>query len=81
MVIELGLKDVEVILGIGGGKTLDTAKAVSYMADLPVVIVPTVASTDVPCSALSVLYTDEGDFDCYSKSLSTIRGGYLFRWD
>lgn len=65
MVTELGLKDVEVILGIGGGKTLDTAKAVSYTADLPVVIVPTVASTDAPCSALSVLYTDEGDFDCY----------------
>ncbi|WP_339315953.1 glycerol dehydrogenase [Paenibacillus sp. FSL R10-2734] len=65
LVLQLGLKDVEVVLGIGGGKTLDTAKAVSFMADLPVVIVPTVASTDAPCSALSVLYTDEGDFDCY----------------
>ncbi|OMD40032.1 glycerol dehydrogenase [Paenibacillus odorifer] len=65
MALELGLKDVEVVLGIGGGKTLDTAKAVSYMSELPVVIVPTVASTDAPCSALSVLYTDAGDFDCY----------------
>jgi glycerol dehydrogenase len=65
IMLELGLNNVNVILGIGGGKTLDTAKAVSYMADLPVVIVPTVASTDAPCSALSVLYTDEGDFDCY----------------
>lgn len=65
MVVALGSSGAEVIVGIGGGKTLDTAKAVSYMADLPVVIVPTVASTDAPCSALSVLYTDEGDFDCY----------------
>lgn len=65
IVLELGLNDAEVILGIGGGKTLDTAKAVSHMAGLPVVIVPTVASTDAPCSALSVLYTDEGDFDYY----------------
>ncbi|MEK5415679.1 glycerol dehydrogenase [Paenibacillus odorifer] len=65
IVAALGLKDAEVIIGIGGGKTLDTAKAVSHMSNLPVVIVPTVASTDAPCSALSVLYTDEGDFDCY----------------
>ncbi|KGE16260.1 glycerol dehydrogenase [Paenibacillus wynnii] len=56
---------VDVILGIGGGKTLDTAKAVSHFAALPVIIVPTVASTDAPCSALAVLYTDDGDFDSY----------------
>lgn len=63
LVVELNSSDV--ILGIGGGKTLDTAKAVSHFASLPVVIVPTVASTDAPCSALSVLYTEEGEFDRY----------------
>ncbi|MDN5330877.1 MAG: glycerol dehydrogenase [Tepidanaerobacteraceae bacterium] len=55
----------EVIVGIGGGKVLDTAKAVAYFLSLPVVIVPTVASTDAPCSALSVIYTDEGVFSKY----------------
>ena len=65
IVAALDSKGVEVIVGIGGGKTLDTAKAVSYVTNLPVIIVPTVASTDAPCSALSVLYTDEGEFDCY----------------
>lgn len=54
-----------VIVGVGGGKTLDTAKAVAYYAKLPVVIVPTIASTDAPCSALSVIYTDEGVFESY----------------
>ena len=55
----------EVIVGIGGGKTLDTAKAVAYKLKLPVAVVPTIASTDAPCSALSVIYTQAGEFKRY----------------
>lgn len=58
-------KNSDIIIGVGGGKTLDTAKALAYYSDLPVIIVPTIASTDAPCSALSVLYTEEGIFDEY----------------
>lgn len=53
------------VAGIGGGKTLDTAKAVAYSLGNPVIIVPTLASTDAPCSALSVIYTPEGEFKRY----------------
>ena len=52
----------EVIIGAGGGKVLDTARAVAADLELPVVNCPTVASSDAPCSALSVLYTDGGAF-------------------
>jgi glycerol dehydrogenase len=51
-----------VIVGAGGGKLLDAARAVAADLDLPVVNCPTLASSDAPCSALSVIYTDEGVF-------------------
>ena len=53
------------IIGAGGGKVLDTARATAADLELPVVNCPTVASSDAPCSALSVVYTEQGEFDKY----------------
>lgn len=49
----------DVVVGLGGGKTLDAAKAVAHGMGVPVIAVPTVASTDAPCSALSIVYRSE----------------------
>lgn len=49
-----------VIVGSGGGKVLDAARAAAADLRLPVVCCPTVASSDAPCSALSVIYSEAG---------------------
>jgi glycerol dehydrogenase len=53
---------VDVLVGMGGGKTIDTAKIAADRAGLPVVITPTIASTDAPCSACAVIYSPDGIF-------------------
>ncbi|MBE9927488.1 MULTISPECIES: glycerol dehydrogenase [Cellulosimicrobium] len=59
---ELG---ADVIVGIGGGSTIDAVKAAGHLRGIRWVSVPTVASTDAPCSALSVIYTEDGAFEEY----------------
>jgi len=50
------------VVGIGGGKTLDSAKAVAAGAGLPSAVVPTIASTDAPCSSLAIIYNADGSY-------------------
>ena len=54
-----------IVIGAGGGKVLDTSRAVASDLGLPQVNCPTIASSDAPCSALSVVYTDAGVVEQY----------------
>lgn len=59
------LSGADVVVAVGGGKVIDTAKAVGYKADIPVIVAPTAASSDAPCSRLSVIYNKDGSFNRY----------------
>lgn len=52
------------VIGLGGGKAIDTSKCVAEGEAL--IIVPTIAATDAPTSHSAVLYTEDGEFDDYA---------------
>ncbi len=54
---------IDCLIAVGGGKCVDAGKCIAYRVGVPVVIVPTLASNDAPCSALSVMYSDAGVMD------------------
>tara|TARA_Y100001933_G_scaffold264502_1_gene330466 strand:+ start:2033 stop:3127 length:1095 start_codon:yes stop_codon:yes gene_type:complete len=53
------------LLAAGGGKVLDTTRAASAALSRPFIAFPTVASTDSPCSAISVIYDHRGVYDTF----------------
>jgi glycerol dehydrogenase len=49
---------VDVVIAAGGGKGIDTGKAISRHLDAPVITVPTIASNDAPTSKIYVVYDE-----------------------
>lgn len=64
-VAALAGEQVDCVIALGGGKCVDAGKAIAHRLGargegVHTVVVPTLASNDAPCSAVSVLYTPDG---------------------
>nr|WP_321351465.1 NAD(P)-dependent glycerol-1-phosphate dehydrogenase [uncultured Methanoregula sp.] len=57
---EKAAKGMDFLIGVGGGRVIDTAKIVSYNLDLPFISVPTAASHDGIASARASVSMAEG---------------------
>lgn len=55
--------NVDFIVGVGGGKALDTSKCLADMLGVKIITVPTIVSTCAASSALAVMYTENHAFD------------------
>ncbi len=52
----------DLLFGVGGGKALDTVKALGLRLGKPVFAFPTIASTCAACTAVAILYHPDGSF-------------------
>ncbi len=57
------------IIGVGGGKSLDTAKLLAHQCNLPIITIPTSGATCAAWTALSNIYSPTGAFQ-YDVSLN-----------
>lgn len=64
--------EADAIIGVGGGKVLDTVKGAAHLCHIKKVLIPTLASNCAPWTPLSVIYNEEGAMTHYEIYPSSI---------
>jgi glycerol dehydrogenase len=67
---ELVSDDTDLIVGVGGGKVLDTTKAVCFETKRPFVAIPTIAATCAAVTNLAIKYTEDGVYEGFDTYLT-----------
>jgi glycerol dehydrogenase len=62
LVNQLNSYSYDILIATGGGKAIDTVKAVAYRVNKPLVVIPTIAATCAAATSISILYSNEGEF-------------------
>ncbi len=66
---QLPLTDFNVVVGIGGGKVIDTAKYAAHINNIPCISIPTAISNDGICSPVAVLKEKHNSYKSLGASI------------
>lgn len=59
---QLPIKEFDLVVGVGGGKVIDTAKYAAFVNGIPCISIPTAISNDGICSPIAVLKEKENKY-------------------
>lgn len=54
------VKNADVICAVGGGGSMDISKAIAFESGKALVMIPTTASSDAPCTFVTLRYSEDG---------------------